>query len=235
MSLIKYLSRLGYGSRREVTSLVAARRATDLTGAVLRDDSAWSHAGVLVDGVPLDPPPGSLVLLHKPVGYTCSSSDLPPLVYDLLPPRFRERTPVLAPVGRLDRETSGLLLLTDDGALNHRLASPKRHVPRTYRAALAEDVGEDVPARFASGTLRLKGEEQPLRPAVLTRLGPREVEVTLTEGRYHQVRRMFAATGNHVITLHRTAIGGLRLGALPVGQWRLVTTDERALLTGTPA
>ena len=233
MSLIKYLARLGYGSRREVTALVAARRVTTVAGGVWREEQAWAHDTVRVDSEPLDPPPGALVVLHKPVGYTCSSSDLPPLVYDLLPTRFRLRTPIMATVGRLDRDTSGLLLLTDDGALNHRLTSPKRHVPRTYVATLAEDVGDDVPALFASGALLLNGEEKPLLSAATTIRSARVVELTLSEGRYHQVRRMFAATGNHVVALQRIAIGGLQLGALEVGTWRLASGDERALLEPT--
>lgn len=140
MSLIKHLARLGYGSRREVTALVAARRVTRADGTILRDGDAWQHDDVCVGGEPLDPPPGVLLMLHKPVGVTCSSKDVPPLVYDLLPARFLARTPVIAPVGRLDRDTSGLLLLTDDGPLNHRLTSPRHHVSRTYRATLAHDV-----------------------------------------------------------------------------------------------
>jgi 16S rRNA pseudouridine516 synthase len=232
MSLIKYLARLGYGTRRDVTEMLAARRVTEsATAAVLRDDSPWIHDHVLVDGAPLDPPPGSLLLLHKPAGYTCSARDVPPLVYDVLPRRFRDRTPIVAPVGRLDRDTSGLLLLTDDGALNHQLTSPKRHVSKTYRATLAEDISDDAVTLFASGTLVLKRESTPLLPAELRVLSPRNVEVTLTEGRYHQVRRMFAATGNRVVTLERIAIGRLRLDGLPAGTWRVATDAERRQLT----
>lgn len=230
MSLIKYLARLGYGTRREVTAMVSARRVTRADGAALRDGDGWQHDDVRVDGAPLDAPPGALVMLHKPVGYTCSTQDVPPLVYDLLPPRFRARTPVMATVGRLDRDTSGLLLLTDDGPLNHRLTSPRHHVPRTYVATLAQDADAGIVDVFASGRLMLHGERTPLSPAQAAIVSPREVEVTLGEGRYHQVRRMFAATGNHVTALHRTAIGGLTLGALAAGEWRLVTDEERALL-----
>ncbi len=154
-TLVRHLAALGYGTRREVEALLAAGRVTGADGRRLRDGDAWKHDEVRVDGTPLDPPPGSAIALHKPVGYVCSLRDVNPVVYDLLPVRFARRRPVMAPVGRLDRETSGLLLLTDDGALNHRLTAPRHHVPKVYEATLAEPLrGDEAPA-FASGTLRL--------------------------------------------------------------------------------
>jgi 16S rRNA pseudouridine516 synthase len=226
MALIKYLAALGYGSRREVTALVRARRVTRADGGVVREDDPWNHDAIRVDGAPLDPAPGSVIMLHKPAGYVCSTQDHPPLVYELLPPRWLQRRPVIATVGRLDRDTSGLLLLTDDGALNHRLTSPRTHQPKTYRVELADDLHGNEAAAFAAGTLVLKGEEAPLAPATLVVLGPRLADLTVTEGRYHQVRRMFAAVGNHVSTLHRTAIASLTLDGLDPGTWRLLTADE---------
>ncbi len=233
MSLIKYLANLGYGSRREVTALVAAGRASDAGGRALHADDPWSHASLRVDGQPLDPAPGALLLLHKPVGYVCSTRDVPPLIYELLPPRFLRRSPIMAAVGRLDRDTSGLLLLTDDGALNHRLTSPRAHLPKTYRVTVAHDFRGDEPEACAAGTLRLSGDSVPLLPAALSVIDRRTADLTITEGRYHQVRRMFVALGNHVVALHRTAIGGLTLGSLPAADWRGVTDSERDLLTAT--
>nr|MBP9218473.1 pseudouridine synthase [Sterolibacterium sp.] len=173
-----------------------------------------------------DPAPGMVLMLHKPVGYTCSTKDPGRLVYDLLPERFRCRKPALSTIGRLDRETSGLLLLTDDGALLHRVIAPKSRVGKVYRATLAENLRGDEAAVFAAGTLLLEGETEPLAPATLEVFGQREVLVTLYEGRYHQVRRMFAAIGNHVTTLERQAVGGLRLAGLPEGQWQLLDAAE---------
>jgi 16S rRNA pseudouridine516 synthase len=226
MALIKYLAGLGYGSRREVTALLRARRVTRADGGVVREGDPWSHDTLRVDGAPLDPAPGSVIMLHKPVGYVCSTQDHPPLVYELLSPRWLQRRPVIATVGRLDRDTSGLLLLTDDGALNHRLTSPRTHQRKTYRVELADDLQGHEAAAFAAGTLRLKGEESLLAPASLVVLGPRLADLTVTEGRYHQVRRMFAAVGNHVVTLHRTAIAALTLDGLDPGAWRLLTADD---------
>lgn len=171
-----------------------------------------------------------MVVLHKPLGFVCSTNDRPPIVYELLPPRFLARTPVMATVGRLDADTTGLLLLTDDGALNHRITSPRTHLSKTYRATLAEPLRGDEAAQFASGTMMLKGEDTPLLPAVLHQHAGLMVDLTITEGRYHQVRRMFAATGNHVVSLQRIALGPLNLDGLLEGAWRLLSATEVASL-----
>ncbi len=225
-SLARYLARLGYGSRKEAEAMLRARRVTQPDGRVLREGSAFAHDAVLVDGAPLDPPPGSVVLLHKPVGYVCSTQDRPPLVYELLPPRFAQRDPVMATVGRLDADTSGLLLLTDDGALNHRLTSPRTHLPKVYLAQLDTLPAADALQQLREGGLMLRGETTALAPAGVESCGERVVRVTLTEGRYHQVRRMFAAVGAHVQALHREAIGPLTLGELQAGQWRVLSENE---------
>ncbi|MBA2671094.1 MAG: rRNA pseudouridine synthase, partial [Gemmatimonadetes bacterium] len=212
MKLVRYLANLGYGSRREVAAMIAARRVRRRDGGVLREGDHFAHDELLVDGEALDPPPGVVLTLHKPVGYVCSTTDANPVVYDLLPERFRRRSPIIAPVGRLDRDTSGLLLLTDDGPLNHRVTSPRTHLPKRYDARLSSDLRGDEREIFAAGTMVLQSETTPLEPAELEVMGPRQVRITVTEGRYHQVRRMFAALGNHVETLQRSSIGALDLG-----------------------
>jgi 16S rRNA pseudouridine516 synthase len=232
MKVIKYLANLGYGTRREVTEIVKRHRVTRRDGSIVRDGDRFEHDDLLVDGAPLDPPPGTVIMLHKPAGYVCSTRDDSRLIYELLPPRFLNRSPLMAPVGRLDRDTSGLLLITDDGKINHRLTSPRAHLPKVYEARLASDLRGDEGALFESGTLMLDGETTPLTPATLEVLGPRSARVTLTEGRYHQVRRMFAAAGNRVEALHRESIGGLTLGNLDAGAWRVLTHDEVAALLG---
>ena len=228
MKLVRLLANLGYGSRREVAWLFREGRVTDVDGEVLYADDRVPHERVLLDGEPLDPAPGMALVLHKPVGYTCSTKDPGRVIYDLLPPRFRLRNPVLSSVGRLDRETSGLLLMTDDGQLLHRIISPKAAVAKTYDATLAEDLRGDEAAVFASGELMLEGEKTPLAPAMLEVLAPRRARLVLTEGRYHQVRRMFAAVGNHVEALHRSRVGQLGLEGLPEGEWRLLGEDDLA-------
>jgi 16S rRNA pseudouridine516 synthase len=167
-------------------------------------------------------------MLHKPFGYTCSTSDPGRVVYELLPERFCRRTPVLASVGRLDRDSTGLLLMTDDGALLHRITAPRSHVPKTYEVTLARPLTGTEEEVFASGALMLRSETTPLAPAVMVATGPNTARITIVEGRYHQIKRMFAAVGNHVEQLHRRAIGGLDLGGLASGKWRLVTPGEIA-------
>jgi 16S rRNA pseudouridine516 synthase len=230
VKLLKLIANLGYGSRKQVAAMFREGRITDAAGDVLYADDAIAHGDVRIDGEPLDPAQGIVLMLHKPVGYTCSTRDPGRVVYDLLPPRFRLRNPVISPVGRLDRDTSGLLLLTDDGALLHRIVSPKSGLSKVYEATLANNLRGDETALFASGTLMLESEKTPLLPVAMEVLGARAARLILTEGRYHQVRRMFAAAGNHVAALHRVSIGGLALEGLASGEWRVLATDDVARL-----
>ena len=216
MKIVKLIANLGYGSRREVARMFREGLITAPDGDVLYADDKVEHAQIRIDGEPLDPPAGIVLMLHKPTGVTCATKDAGRIVYDLLPPRYRLRDPLLSSVGRLDRETSGLLLFTDDGALLHRIISPRSRIAKVYEATLAEDLRGDEGATFASGTLMLESEKTPLIPAVLTVLGPRKASIAVSEGRYHQVRRMFAA------------VGGLTLGELPVGEWRALGDAETA-------
>ena len=226
MKLVKLLANLGYGSRRDVAAMFREGLITDADGEVLYADDKVEHANIRVDGEPLDPPVGLVLMLHKPTGYTCSTKDPGRVVYDLLPPRFRVRSPLLSTVGRLDRETSGLLLMTDDGLLLHRIVSPKAKLEKVYEVTLASDLRGHEAAIFASGTLMLESEKDPLAPAGMEIVTPRHARLTLIEGRYHQVRRMFAAVGNHVESLHRSRVGGLELDDLPAGQWRVLDAAD---------
>jgi 16S rRNA pseudouridine516 synthase len=230
MKLVKHIANLGYGSRKDVQWLFREGRITDADGDVLYADDPVDHASIRIDGESLDPPCGMLLMLNKPTGVTCSTKDTGRVVFDLFPPRYRLRSPALSTVGRLDRDTSGLLLLTDDGQLLHRIISPKSKLPKVYLATLAQDLRGDEAALFASGTLMLEGEKTPLLPAELEVLDARTARLTLHEGRYHQVRRMFAAAGNHVAALHRERIGGLVLADLPEGQWMPLDEDARVRL-----
>ncbi|CAM3294775.1 pseudouridine synthase [Halomonas lysinitropha] len=170
------------------------------------------------------------VMLHKPAGVECSARrGLYPLVRELVDLPHLER---LQTVGRLDVDTTGLVLLTDDGQWSHRVTSPKRHWGKVYRVTLAEplegDALDTAVSGFAEG-LMLDGEEKPTRPAQLAMRSSHVAELTLFEGKYHQVKRMFAAIGHHVVALHRESIGPLSLGELAPGAWRELTEDEVAL------
>jgi 16S rRNA pseudouridine516 synthase len=237
--LDRLLANLGYGSRREI-EILARNGRIKLDGAVFRETGRLTlspdfSARLTVDGEALDPLPGMVLMMNKPLGVTCSHKEAGPLVYRLLPERWRRRDPALSTVGRLDKETSGLLLLTDDGAVLHKIISPRRKVQKNYRASLDRDLSGEEAARFASGDMMLEGEDKPLLPAGFEILGPREARVTLHEGRYHQVRRMFAAVGNHVVALHREALGGLTLDEdLAPGAFRPLDAGEIEAIFASP-
>ncbi|OJX79996.1 pseudouridine synthase [Magnetospirillum sp. 64-120] len=230
MRLVRLIANLGYGSQKDVRAMLRDGRITRADGAELAESDKVDAADIRIDSEVLDPPAGLVVMLNKPAGYTCSTSDPGRIVYELLPPRFMRRNPILAPVGRLDRDTTGLLLLTDDGKLLHRLTSPRHHVPKVYDVTLARPLQGGEAEIFASGTLMLNSEKTPLAPAELQVLSPTSARLTLHEGRYHQVKRMFAAIGNHVESLHRSGLGPLTLGDLPEGQWRALGQAEIAAL-----
>ena len=232
--LDRLLANLGYGSRRTVDALCAAGQVV-LDGQPVRNSAAKIAvtadlpARMTVKGRPVDPPAPLVLMMHKPLGVTCSHKEDGDKIYDLLPPRWRARDPAISTVGRLDKDTSGLILLTDDGPLLHKIISPKQHVPKRYRVTLDRPLRGVEGAAFAAGDLMLEGEDKPLLPAQLEVLSPTDALLTIHEGRYHQVRRMFAAVGNHVTALHRDRIGALDLPQdLQPGQWRLMTEDEKA-------
>ena len=238
LRLDRLLANMGYGSRKEAQSL-ARSGGVVLDGAELLDADRRIpvtpdlSARMTVEGRPLDPPPGMALMLHKPVGVTCSHKEAGALVYQLLPARWRRREPAISSVGRLDKDTSGLLLMTDDGGLLHRIISPRSHIAKRYRVTLDRPMKGDEGEVFASGTLMLDNEDRPLLPAVLEVLSPTDALLTITEGRYHQVRRMFAAVGNHVTALHRDRVGGLELPAgLEPGAYRLMGPADIAAVFG---
>lgn len=215
------LSQFGYCSRREAPLWVKQGRVVYRGVPVGHVRDKLEPEETLVDGIPVEFPHGLYVAMNKPLGYTCSHRDKGPLVDELLPPRWLARRPAVSTVGRLDKETSGLLLLTDDGAWIHALTSPKRHVPKVYELQTAVPVPAGTASLFSSGTLMLEGESQPCLPAELEETGECSARLTLHEGRYHQVRRMMAAVGAPVVRLHRVAVGALRLEELHLqpGEW----------------
>ncbi len=220
------LASLGYGSRHDVRAWVRKARVT-VQGVPTTDPGARADpAEVRFDGEPLDHPDKLLLLLNKPAGRVCSHDPAEgPSVYGLLPERWRQRNPPVTSVGRLDKETTGLLLLTDRSDLVHRLTSPRRKVPKTYVATLDQDLPPDSEELFASGRLVLAGEDSPCAPATLRRIGDRVVEIVVTEGRFHQVRRMCASQGCEVRALHRTRFGHLEIGDVAAGRWIELPSD----------
>lgn len=226
MRLARLIANLGYASQKEARRMIRDGRLTSVDGTVLTDECAVIHDHIRLDGEALDPAAGLVLMLNKPEGYTCSTSDPGRVVYELLPQRFSSRNPLVSSVGRLDRDSTGLLLMTDDGALSHKITAPRSHVPKTYHVTLARPLTGEEEAVFASGTLMLRSESTPLAPAKMAASGPQSAYITIVEGRYHQVKRMFAAVGNHVEVLSRTAIGGLDLGDLAPGAWRILSPAD---------
>jgi len=225
MRLDKYISQSSGLSRKEAKLMLKQRRVTVDGGVVVSADQPVGEANVIeVDGEMLSAPSKHYFMLHKPRGVVCARSDLlHPTVLSLIEEPFGQR---LHPVGRLDIDTTGLVLLTDDGQWSHGIASPKKDKCKVYDVTLADTLVENAEERFKEGLL-LKGEEKPTLAARLVRLSSTQVQVTLHEGRYHQVKRMFAALGNRVISLHRSSIGTLVLDAkLKAGEYRTLTKKE---------
>lgn len=226
--LDRLLSRLGYGSRTDVPSWIR-QGLISVQGVPAKSASQKVvAANVLLDGAPMDHPDGLTLVYHKPLGVVCSHREDGRLIYDDFPERWACRKPALSSVGRLDKETSGLLIVTDDGQLNHRITSPKHHISRTYAVTLDSPLSGNEADIFASGTLLLKDDDKPCLPAELSVIDDNHASLVLHEGRYHQVRRMFAAIGNHVTELTRSHIGALSLEStgLAPGEYVSITPDE---------
>jgi len=231
LPLAQILFSQGFGTRRHCASLIAAGAVR--IGNTVHDDP---RSEVPIDGLVFsvedqDWPfhAKALVMLHKPAGVECSAKPRHhPGVLSLLPAPLRERG--VQSVGRLDADTTGLLLLTDDGALIHRLTSPKHHVAKVYEVGCKHALAADSVARLLAGVV-LDDDPAPVRAVACEATGESQLRLTLTEGRYHQVKRMLAAVGNRVETLHRSAIGSVSLdAALAPGQWRWLDAADRERL-----
>jgi 16S rRNA pseudouridine516 synthase len=219
--LDRLLANLGYASRTEATHAIRDGRVS-VDGDVARDPSSRVNPGsVTFDDEPLDHPDGIFIALHKPAGYVCSHDDRDgATVFTLLPRQWLDRIPRPESVGRLDKDTTGLLILTDDHTLLHRLTSPKHHVEKVYEVTLDRPADPSLIDVFAAGTLMLRSEADPCLPATLRILDGCRAELTITEGRYHQVKRMFGACDYKVQALHRTRVGEWSLGHLAEREWR---------------
>ncbi len=233
MRLDRLLSNLGYGGRKEM-GMAVKNEWVDVDGETVKNpslnvDLALVREGrVTLDGKALDPLTPFTIMLNKPTGYTCSHKDPAEIVYDLLPEQFARRKIPLSMVGRLDKYSTGQLLLTDDGDLLHRITHPKSHAPKHYRVTLRDDLKGNEADLFASGEFTLPCEDKPLKPAEWTQESTREGIMILHEGRNRQIRRMFDKLGNEVVTLHRYQTGNLPLGDLEEGKWRTLNDDELA-------
>lgn len=235
MRLQKFLARAGVASRRASENLMTAGRVT-VNGDVVRE--LGSKVDPLIDEVAVD---GRIVrlsdspvtiMLHKPAGVitTMKAQSGKPIVADLVP---LDRFPGLYPIGRLDADATGLLLFSTDGDLGNRLLHPSRHVPKTYRVTVAGELTDEQADRLRAG---VELEDGPTQPAGLSFVGGRRdrIDITIHEGRYHQVKRMFEMVGHPVRRLHRSRFGTLQLGNLKPGEWRELAEDEVEALIARP-
>ncbi|MFT3777029.1 MAG: 16S rRNA pseudouridine(516) synthase [Ottowia sp.] len=232
----------GFGTRRHCAGLIAAGLVA-VEGRACLDPAAEIAAlsGVTafaVEGQPWLFHDKAYLLLHKPAGYECSQRPGAwPGVHTLLPAPLRQRpgggkSPGVQAVGRLDQDTTGLLLLSDDGAFIHRMSSPRHHVPKVYEVTTRHPLDDVQVGRLLAGVV-LDDDPRPVRAAAARAVDERHLQLTLTEGKYHQVKRMLAAVGNRVEALHRSQVGPLVLGPeVPQGRWRWLTAEEVAGLMG---
>lgn len=233
MRLDKFISQQLGTSRAISGREIRANRVT-VDGEVVRDASfkLQPEHQVAFDGNPLIQHNGPrYFMLNKPQGYVCSTEDPdhPTVLYFLDVPSAHK----LHAAGRLDIDTTGLVLMTDDGQWSHRVTSPRYECEKTYYVTLSEPVTDDTAQQFAAG-IQLHNEKDLTKPAQLEVVTPTEVRLTISEGRYHQVKRMFAAVGNHVVGLHRERIGGIALDPeMAEGEYRQLTEQEIASV-GTP-
>ena len=216
-----HLSSLGYCTRSEAKKFLKIYEVC-VKGIRVFDPSIKAyHGNITINDEKLDPETLT-ILLNKPSGYICSHNDAGSLIYSLLPDRWNRRNPKISTVGRLDVDTTGAIILTDDGDLNHKLTSPKSDISKIYEVTLAQELRGDEEEIFQSGTLMLNGETKPLLSAKLEIITSTFVKIEICEGRYHQVKRMFAAVGNKVIKLHRVKFGDFSVDNLKEGEYKII-------------
>ena len=241
MQLQEILFSQGFGTRRICAGLIQ-QGFVAVAGVTCTDSAMEFEAKDLhftVQGVAWEYHEKAYLMLHKPAGYECSQKPSSyPSIYTLLPAAVRQRGGGAAAgvqaVGRLDQDTTGLLLLSDDGKFIHRMSSPRHHVPKVYDVTLKHSVDEKQIQKLLAGVV-LDDDPKPVRAAACEKIGDLQLSLTLTEGKYHQVKRMIAAVGNRVEGLHRSRIGNLPLpDDLKPGAWRWLTTQDLASIAAAP-
>lgn len=216
-----HLSSLGYCTRGEAKKFLRIFEVLVKDKRIFDPSLKAYHDDIKIDKEPIDAETIT-ILLNKPSGFICSHNDAGSLIYSLIPQRWNRRNPKISTVGRLDVDTTGAIILTDNGDLNHRLTSPKSDVIKVYEATLAEPLKGDETQIFASGELMLNGEKKPLLPAKLEVITSTQVRLEIVEGKYHQVKRMFAAVGNRVVKLHRLNFAGFDVEDLKEGEYKFI-------------
>ena len=224
MRLDKFICKSTELTRSEAKKLLKIGKVT-VNDLIVKDPATQVHENncICIEGQALTARSSRYIILHKPVDTMCSNVDeIYPSLLHLLDV---DRAFDMHIAGRLDADTTGLVLITDDGRWSHNIISPKKQCEKVYRVWLRDALKADTAEKFIHG-VQLQGEEGLTRPAKLLQVADREVLLTITEGKYHQVKRMFAAVGNKVVGLHREQIGPIKLANLPLGEWRYLTQVE---------
>jgi len=223
--LDRLLVNLGYGVRPEVR-LFIKNGFVKYKDESIRDFTVKLNPKYITfNGKPLERYNGLYILMHKPSGYI-SSHDYENSIYHLLPPQWLDRRPKVNCVGRLDKDSSGLILLTDNGQFLHNIISPRKKIKKIYRITTKEPMSKEMIDRLSAGTIHLKGEKNPCLPVNVDSIDDLNVNVTLYEGKYHQLKRMFGSIGNKIVKLERIQIGEFLLDDLKSGEWRDLTDNE---------
>lgn len=219
-----HLSSLGYCTRSDAKKFLKINELIVNKERIFNPSIEAYHDEIKINDKILDPE-SITILLNKPSGVICSHNDAGVLIYSLLPQRWNQRNPKISTIGRLDVDTTGAILITDDGVLNHRLTNPKKDISKVYEVDLKVPLNGDEAKIFASGELLLNGEKKPLLPAKLEIISPTKVRLEIFEGKYHQVKRMFAAVGNRVIKLHRVSFDGYTVEDLKEGDYKIIMVN----------
>jgi 16S rRNA pseudouridine516 synthase len=239
MRLDDLLFTQGFGTRRVCAGLIQQGFVKGFEHIADMESTQSATEIIVTDGMPFSVQgkpweyhEKAYLMLHKPIGFECSHRPGAwPSAYSLLPAPLRQRPTKgvvqgVQAIGRLDQDTTGLLLLTDDGQFLHKMSSPKHHVPKVYKITTDREVDSQQIEKLLAGVV-LNDDPKPVKAAAAMQTGEKTLDMTLTEGKYHQVKRMIAAVGNHVIALHRSQIGSLVLNEdLPSGQWRWLSACE---------
>ena len=225
--LDQILANYGYCSRSEAKRWIRGRRVVVAGQPAEAPEDKADPTTVLIDGQPVEFPEGILALFHKPAGCVCTHEHREgPTVFDLLPPRWARRNPPVTSVGRLDKDTTGLLIVTDIGELVQRWTSPRHKVPKIYEVTVDGAIDPKLIELFASGRLLLDDEDKPCLPARLEIISPHEARLELVEGKFHQVKRMFSSQSLNVVKLHRSRVGEFDLTGIESGKWKMLAVGD---------
>ena len=225
----KFLSSKGYGSRKEIKEAIKNKMISEDNVIIENFNSLVNPRKVLVKGEKVEFYDKINIVINKPKGYVCTRSGINS-IFQLLPKIWLNRKPKVNTAGRLDKDTSGMLIITDDGNFLHKIISPKYKLSKVYKVKVEKKISINVKQIFESGGLIIKNEKKPCKPVLFNQIDSFNVILTMHEGKYHQIKKMFSMCDNKVVELSRIQLGSLSIENLKLGTWRELTEKERKLL-----